>query len=62
MVYVSQEASNDYVYEAARHGSAGIPEAASDYDHHLIDNASKLLTSKYPGITDLALKDLQTTV
>jgi hypothetical protein len=46
---VPQEASNDYIYGPAKDGCAGIPEAASAFDHQLIDNAFKLLKSKIPG-------------
>jgi hypothetical protein len=59
---VPQEASNDYIYGPTKNGCAGIPEAASDFDHQLIDNAFKLLTSKDIGVKELALGDLQTTV
>jgi hypothetical protein len=59
---VSQEAENDYINGPTKFGCAGIPEAASDSDHHLIDNAFKLLTSKDPGTRELALDDLQSTV
>jgi hypothetical protein len=59
---VPQEASNDYVYGPAKQGCAGIPQTASEYDHQLIDNAFRLLTSKNSGTKELAYEDLQTTV
>jgi hypothetical protein len=51
-----------YIYGPANSGCAGIPEAASDSDHHLTDKAFKLLTLKETGIKELALSDLQTTM
>jgi hypothetical protein len=59
---VPLEASNVYIYGPTKNGCAGIPEAASDFDHQLIDNAFKLLTSKDIGVKELAVGDLQTTV
>jgi hypothetical protein len=48
-------------YMDKKNGCAGIPKAASDFDHQLIDNAFKLQTSKDNGVKELALGDLQTT-
>jgi hypothetical protein len=61
---VPQEASNDYIYiyGPAKQGCAGIPQTASEYDHQLIYNAFKFLTSKYTGTKELGYEDLQTTV
>lgn len=44
-LYLSNFATNDYLYGSAAAGSCGIPLAAEDSDVFVIDSAFKLLTT-----------------
>ncbi|GBN73650.1 Retrovirus-related Pol polyprotein from type-1 retrotransposable element R2 [Araneus ventricosus] len=58
VLYLPENASNEYIYGHVRSGCVGLPIAAEESDLNRIDSAFKLLTSKDSILADLALKHL----
>ncbi|GBO25818.1 Retrovirus-related Pol polyprotein from type-1 retrotransposable element R2, partial [Araneus ventricosus] len=62
VLFLPENASNEYIYGHVRSGCVGLPIAAEESDLNRIDSAFKLLTSKDSLLSDLALKHLTNSV